>query len=1075
VTIAPQENPAAPQEVRMAIAATERLRRTIGVWLGYNTSQGAGANAFWEDRNLFGYAEYLKLQAAAGQQTDDFVATFRRPDFLVTNQNFLTTAEFTDNTPIAYDSRQGLVSPGIERHFGRWLTLGIAVEGLYSNVEQSAFADILTTAQRTRIYSLVGVPGYLKLDTTDNLLNPTEGWRALVSVTPAHTLSSPDLTFVTGIATASTYWSALPHDRLVLAGQAAVASLDGAPLGELPADQRIYAGGGGSGAGVIRSYGYQTAGPLDADNIPVGGKSSLAVNLEARIMATPQIGVVPFFDAGSYYETRVPQIGRGLLYGVGLGLRYYTGFGPLRLDLATPLRRRSGNAPIQVYNQPRPGLLMRSILCLLRVAGSLAGGALLLALLAFAAIQSPPGRAWLERTVAAAASTGKLRLSIAGLQGLVPFRFTVTRIGFSDAAGTFAVVHDVGFTMRAAPLLQRRIEIRTLTAREADFTRPPHFGPPPRLIDILRRLRPPHLPLEVALDRLAIGRLALGKSVLATAAGHTAFADGRGAAALDLSRTDGHAGNLEFAAELFGAAPRLALRLEANEPSGRLVDRLLGHGDHLPLALSLVGEGPLADWHGRLAVSAGIGARIDALLALAVTDKLAFGTSGRAVVARLMPPRWNEILGDRIAFSLRATAAAARLRVDRLRVAAALGELVASGTLTPVDGAIDADLSGDVPQLARLGDALGLPLTGAAALVAKIGGSIDEPVLDARATGRGLALQAPRVLAATANLSAHVAWQRAAGLRASVGGTADGVHSGLAVADALLGRHIALAAALRRDPAGTLDFERIALASGDAEVSGSGSFAPVSRRLVAGLELRVARLGPLGPLLGGRLAGEVTATARLAGPLDRLHLDVAALGRGLAFDGTSPDWLRLEAQVADLAAPKATLDGSFRSGGLAGTLGLAAEFDSRSELVLPRLRLAAAGAVVAGALRMALATGRITGRIKGRVPNLAAWSRLADIPLGGSVQFTAGLAAEPKGRSTSRQAAVGSLSGPAAPSASPSTMPSSGLASRICGRRRREAVGWRSAGCAPAGSTSPPPISPSTAHSPAVSRFAAMP
>ena len=91
------------------------------------------------------------------------------------------------------------------------------------------------------------------------------------------------------------------------------------------------------------------AGPLDSNNIPIGGKSSLVIDLEARIKVTPTIGVVPFFDAGSYYATSVPQIGRGLLYGPGLGLRYFTGFGPLRLDLATPLRRRSGDAPIEVY------------------------------------------------------------------------------------------------------------------------------------------------------------------------------------------------------------------------------------------------------------------------------------------------------------------------------------------------------------------------------------------------------------------------------------------------------------------------------------------------------------------------------------------------------------------------------------------------------------------------------------------------------------------------------------------------------------------------------------------------------
>ncbi len=345
VEITPAANPASPDEVPMTIAATERLRRTVGVGIGYNTSQGVGANAFWENRNLFGHAEYLKLQAAVGQQTDDFVATFRRPDFLATDQNFLTTAQVTDNTPVAYDSRQALVSPGIERHFGRFLTLGIAVEAIRADAEELAFANILSTAQRTQNYTLFGVPAYLKLDMTDNLLNPTQGWRAQLSVTPAHTISSPNLTFVTNLVSASAYWPVVSGDRAVLAGQAAFASLDGAPLAELPADQKIYAGGGGS----IRPYGYQMAGPLDSNNIPIGGKSSVVVNLEARIKVTPTIGVVPFFDAGSYYETSVPQIGRGLLYGVGLGLRYYTPFGPLRLDLATPLRRRSGDAPIQVY------------------------------------------------------------------------------------------------------------------------------------------------------------------------------------------------------------------------------------------------------------------------------------------------------------------------------------------------------------------------------------------------------------------------------------------------------------------------------------------------------------------------------------------------------------------------------------------------------------------------------------------------------------------------------------------------------------------------------------------------------
>ena len=73
------------------------------------------------------------------------------------------------------------------------------------------------------------------------------------------------------------------------------------------------------------------------------------MSLEARIKITQTIGIVPFFDAGSYYTNPVPQLDKQIFYGPGLGLRYYTPFGPVRLDIATPLRRRSADAPVQVY------------------------------------------------------------------------------------------------------------------------------------------------------------------------------------------------------------------------------------------------------------------------------------------------------------------------------------------------------------------------------------------------------------------------------------------------------------------------------------------------------------------------------------------------------------------------------------------------------------------------------------------------------------------------------------------------------------------------------------------------------
>ena len=345
VRITPMADPDNPADVRMTIDTTERLHRTIGVGLAYNTSQGAGARAFWENRNLFGNAEYLRVAADVGQQTDAFRANFRRPDFLAIDQDFLATAELANDTPVAYRSRRAIVSAGLERRFSPVLTAGIALQGTKANVVQLADVNSITAAQRTQHYTLVGVPAYLKLDETDNLLNPTRGYRGQLSVTASHTLSRPTLNFISNLVSGSTYWALGSEERAILAGRALLGSLDGVPLFQLPADQRIYAGGGGS----IRPYGYQLAGPLDIGNKPIGGKSSLVLNLEARVKITENIGIVPFVDAGSYYESQVPQVGRTLLYGVGLGLRYYTAFGPLRLDLATPLHKRSADSPIQVY------------------------------------------------------------------------------------------------------------------------------------------------------------------------------------------------------------------------------------------------------------------------------------------------------------------------------------------------------------------------------------------------------------------------------------------------------------------------------------------------------------------------------------------------------------------------------------------------------------------------------------------------------------------------------------------------------------------------------------------------------
>jgi translocation and assembly module TamA len=345
VRLAAAADPGHPGRVRMTIALGERAHRTVGAGIAYNTSEGAGARVFWEDRDLFGHAERLNLTATFGQQTAGIAANFRRPDTFATDQDLLALAEIADDTPTAYHSRRVRFSTGLERRFDHGLTgdAGISVER--ANVVELAEASSLAPEQRTQHYALLGLPLAARLDTTNDLLNPARGYRASLAVTPYQSFSGPQLSFVANRITASTYRQLGADGWAVVAGRVALSSIEGASLAALPADKRIYAGGGGS----VRAYAYQTAGALDADKKPIGGRSSLEFSLEVRLRITDRIGLVPFLDAGSYYDTSLPHLGGRLLYGPGIGLRYYTAFGPIRLDLATPLNTRPGDSPIQVY------------------------------------------------------------------------------------------------------------------------------------------------------------------------------------------------------------------------------------------------------------------------------------------------------------------------------------------------------------------------------------------------------------------------------------------------------------------------------------------------------------------------------------------------------------------------------------------------------------------------------------------------------------------------------------------------------------------------------------------------------
>ena len=147
---------------------------------------------------------------------------------------------------------------------------------------------------------------------------------------------SDQLLFAKAAAGGSAYYGFGPDDRFVLAGRSRIGSIVGERTEAVPADRRFYAGGGGS----IRGYEFQRVGPLDEDNEPLGGRSLLELGGEVRVRLTEEIGAVPFIDGGTVFDSPYPDMDETLRWAAGLGVRYFTGFGPLRLDVAFPLNPR---------------------------------------------------------------------------------------------------------------------------------------------------------------------------------------------------------------------------------------------------------------------------------------------------------------------------------------------------------------------------------------------------------------------------------------------------------------------------------------------------------------------------------------------------------------------------------------------------------------------------------------------------------------------------------------------------------------------------------------------------------------
>jgi translocation and assembly module TamA len=329
--------------IPMKVEVSERKHRYFGVGATYSNTEGIGIEGYWGHRNLFGRAEKLRIEGSISRigDTSDYgklnynaAIMFEKPGVLGPPSKFFANLRTVFEHPDAYDRFSTKAEVGVAYDLTKRQSVSAALSVEYSDID-----DAFGSAR----HLIVSIPLQYVYDRRDSKLDPKNGWRALAFAEPSYdTLTGA--AWVKARGEASVYYSLDADGRYVAAGRIAAGSIFGASLDDIPADRRFYAGGGGS----VRGYAYQGIGPKDAFGRPTGGLSFAETSAELRFAVTDTLGIVPFVDAGTVSQEQYPDFS-DVKVGAGIGLRYVTPFGPLRLDAAIPLNPDDSDPDFGIY------------------------------------------------------------------------------------------------------------------------------------------------------------------------------------------------------------------------------------------------------------------------------------------------------------------------------------------------------------------------------------------------------------------------------------------------------------------------------------------------------------------------------------------------------------------------------------------------------------------------------------------------------------------------------------------------------------------------------------------------------
>lgn len=344
VALREADKPNADGTLDVELRVVDAKPRRFGFGAEVASLEGLTLSAFWLHRNLSGGAERLRVDGEIAQiggqsggfegGTDySFGVRLDRPAALGPDTHVFAFARLEREDEPDFLSDEFTFGLGAKRIYSDDLEAQLALA--YSHAETR---DVLGNRQ----FSYFSLPAVLTWDRRDSALDPKRGTYLSAQLTPFLGVNG-SASGLRSYVDARAYRALNEIETTVLAGRFQFGSVAGASLTTAPPDFLFFSGGGGT----VRGQPFQS---LDVTTPAgdMGGRSFLGLSAEFRTALNDRFGLVAFADAG-YVGAESFFDGSGKWHaGAGFGLRYQTGIGPIRFDIAAPVSGSTGNGA-QIY------------------------------------------------------------------------------------------------------------------------------------------------------------------------------------------------------------------------------------------------------------------------------------------------------------------------------------------------------------------------------------------------------------------------------------------------------------------------------------------------------------------------------------------------------------------------------------------------------------------------------------------------------------------------------------------------------------------------------------------------------